>query len=177
MARRRALVWMPRAVVVAGFALAGALACAQAALPERDLKAQIVVRSLLFVEWPPGTLVAGQPLVLCVADGHPVGEAMERMAGQAIHGTRLEVRRTTGAALAGCQVVMARPATLAAIRQAPRGVLVVSDAQGGLDQGAMLQLQAEQERIVFDVDLSTLRAAGLDINSRLLRLARYVRRD
>lgn len=167
--------WL-RAVSCALTWAAGA-AMAQQALPERDLKAQIIVRSLLFVEWPAPALAPGQPLVLCVTDGHPTTEALERLAGQAINGHRLEVRRTTAAGFAPCQVGVFGASSLAALKAPSRGLLVVSDATGVSDPNAMLSLQTDQDRIVFDVNLNSVRTAGLDISTRLLRLARFVRRD
>ena len=158
------------------WACAGA-ATAQSALPERDLKAQIVVRSLLFVEWPAAVLAPGQPIVLCVTDAHPMADALDRLAGQPVNGHRLEVRRTTPSALAPCQVVVLGLQALSALKSPPRGLLLVSDAQGASDLGAMINLQTDQERVVFDVNLSAVRSSGLDISTRLLRLARFVRRD
>jgi hypothetical protein len=165
-----------RVLAVALWACAGA-ATAQSALPERDLKAQIVVRSLLFVEWPAAVLAPGQPIVLCVTDAHPRADALDRLAGQPVNGHRLEVRRTTPSALAPCQVVVLGLQALSALKSPPRGLLLVSDAQGASDLGAMINLQTDQERVVFDVNLSAVRSSGLDISTRLLRLARFVRRD
>jgi len=54
-------------------------------------------------------------------------------------------------------------------------VLVVSDAATMLDQGAMINLQIEDGRIVFDVDLDAARRVGLAVSTQLLRLARFVR--
>jgi hypothetical protein len=167
--RLQALTW--------GLLACASAAAAQSALPERDLKAQIVVRSLLFVEWPAATLAPGQPIVLCVADAHPMADALDRLAGQPINGRRLEVRRTTPVALAPCQVVVLGLQTLTALKAPPRGQLLVSDAQGASDLGAMINLQTDQERVVFDVNLRAVRSSGLDISTRLLRLARFVHRD
>ena len=41
----------------------------------------------------------------------------------------------------------------------------------------MLNLQLDQGRVVFDINLATTRAAGLDISARLLRLARFVAQE
>jgi hypothetical protein len=54
-------------------------------------------------------------------------------------------------------------------------VLVVSDAASMLDNGSMINLQVEDGRIVFDVELDAARRAGLVISTKLLRLARFVR--
>jgi len=162
---------------MAAACLAPTSAIAQQALPESDLKAQIMVRALLFVEWPADAPAPGQPLVVCVADAHPASAALERLAGQSINGRQLLVRRTTVAGLAACQVAVVGPAMLAALKSPMRGVLLVCDTPGALDAGAMLNLQADQDRVVFDVNLSATRQAGMDISTRLLRLARYVRRD
>lgn len=152
-------------------------AVAQPTLPESDLKAQILVRSLLFVEWPEDARAPGQPLVVCTAEAHPAADALERQSGQSINGRRLLVRRTTVAGLATCHVAVVGAALLATLKPTMHGVLLVADTAGALEAGAMLNLQTDQGRVVFDVNLGATRHAGIDISTRLLRLARYVRRD
>jgi hypothetical protein len=43
-----------------------------------------------------------------------------------------------------------------------------------LQQGAMLNLLVEDGRVVFDVGLDAAHRAGLEISTKLLRLARFV---
>lgn len=147
-------------------------------LAEADLKAQILWRALQFVEWP-GEVSPSQPLQLCLTVQGPLADALRDWDQRALNGRRLELRRvagTTAAATAGCHIVYVG-ADASVPAQLPRGLLWVGDNMGLTERGVMINLQPQQGRIVFDVDLHSARRAGLDINARLLRLARYVRTE
>lgn len=167
---------------------AGMLApTAAQALPEAELKAQILWRALQFVEWPAEVALA-QPLQLCLLAPGPLAEALREWDRQFLNTRRIELRRGTvplagaaaasgtglGTLVAGCHIAyVGTDAVLPT--PLPRGLLWVGDSHGLTERGVMFNLQPQQGRIVFDVDLQSARRAGLDINTRLLRLARYVR--
>lgn len=144
---------------------------------EAALKAQVIQRVLLFVKWPPATRAPGQPLEMCLADDTPLAEALRALSRSSPEGFAMRTRRLPAPdALDGCHAVyLGRQA--AAVLAAPRrsGVLLIGDAHGLIEQGAMLNLQVAQGRIAFDVGLSAAREAGLEIGARVLRLARYVK--
>jgi hypothetical protein len=164
--RRLALAWL-------GLAAAGA----QANLPEQDLKAQILVRTLMFAQWPQNLLPPSEALVVCLADDHPMAPAIARQDGQMINGHKLQLRRTTTDPNQQCHVAVVGPGTRPAGQQRRRGLLLVGDLMGGPGEGVALNVQIELGRVVFDVNLKTAREDGLDFDVRLLRLARYVQRD
>ncbi|WP_157268279.1 YfiR family protein [Azohydromonas aeria] len=162
-------------------------------LPEAELKAQILWRALQFVEWPAETAPA-PPLQLCLLAPGPLAEALRGWDQRVLNSRRIELRRigvgtaagagvapgtpapAPGALAAGCHIAyVGADAVLPA--PPPRGVLWVGDSHGLTERGVMLNLQPQQGRIVFDVELQAARRAGLDINARLLRLARYVRQE
>ena len=145
-------------------------------LAEADLKAQILWRALQFVEWP-GEVSPSQPLQLCLMAQGPLSEALREWEQRPLNGRRLELRRVASVgAAAGCHIIYVS-AEISVPAQPPRGVLWVGDNMGLTERGVMINLQPQQGRIVFDVDLHSARRAGLDINARLLRLARYVRTE
>lgn len=156
--------------------LAGQPARAQSANAE-SLKAEVVYRLLMFVTWPPAREVAGRPLQLCTLGDGRMDVALQGLAGRPIRHLSLEVQRPTRAEqFAGCHLLYLpgpQPALRATLADLP--VLVVSDTAAMLDQGSMINLQIEDGRIVFDVDLDAARRAGLVISTQLLRLARFVR--
>ena len=81
------------------------------------------------------------------------------------------------AAVAGCHIAYVGADVLLPVPvpvPPPRGLLWVGDSHGLTERGVTLNLQPHQGRIVFDVDLQAARRAGLEINARLLRLARFV---
>lgn len=153
----------------------GALAQAGSA---ETLKVEVIYRALMFVSWPPGSgEAAATGLRLCVMGDGRVESALQALHGRPIGQQAVEVRRLGRADQASdCQMLyIAAPvaALKASLGDAP--VLVVSDGRAMLDHGAMINLQVEDGRIVFDVDLDAVRRAGLDISTKLLRLARFVR--
>jgi YfiR/HmsC-like len=146
---------------------------------EPELKAQIVLRSLLFVEWPADMLRAGQHLSLCLSEPGPLADTLEGLAGQSVNGHRIEVRRTSPGQWSDCHVAHVGAAALAAAapQSLPRGLLLVGDTHALTERGAMLNLMLDQGRLAFDIDLPATRRAGLGVSARLLRLARFVRND
>jgi hypothetical protein len=145
-------------------------------LAEAELKAQILWRALQFVEWP-AEVAPAQPLQLCLLAQGPLAEALREWAQRLLNGRRLELRRVASAGSAtGCHILYVG-ADGVVPAQPPRGLLWVGDDMGLTERGVMINLQPQQGRIVFDVDLQSARRAGLDINARLLRLARYVRTE
>jgi hypothetical protein len=145
-------------------------------LAEDDLKAQVVLRALLFFEWPAGVLEAAQPMLLCLAAPGPFAVALERLRGEMINGHPLDVRRAAAGELRPCHVAYVGPVEIEAPGRS-RWTVLLGDAHGLLERGAMLNLQVDQNRVVFDINLAAARQAGVEISARLLRLARYVRQD
>jgi hypothetical protein len=156
--------------------LAGQPATAQSANPD-VLKAEVIYRLLMFITWPADREGAGRPLQLCTLGEGRMDSALQSLAGRPIRHLSVEVRHQARAdQLAGCHLLYlpaAQPALRATLAELP--VLVVSDVATMLDQGAMINLQIEDGRIVFDVDLDAARRVGLAVSTQLLRLARFVR--
>ncbi|HSV52267.1 MAG TPA: YfiR family protein [Burkholderiaceae bacterium] len=146
-------------------------------LGEDDLKAQVVLRALLFFDWPTGVMEATQPMLLCLAAPGSFAAALERVRGAVINGHRLEVRRVAASELRTCHLAYVGPAEAEALQGRSGSTVLLGDAHGLLDRGVVLNLQTDQNRVVFDINLAAARRAGVQISARLLRLARYVRQD
>jgi hypothetical protein len=161
------------AVVLALWAVAAVRA---QPLPEAQLKAEILWRALQFVEWP-AEVAPAQPLQLCLLAAGPLAEALRGWERRTLNGRGIELRRVAGpSAATGCHIAyVGTDAVLPP--QPPRALLWVGDSLGLTERGVMLNLQPQQGRIVFDVELHAARRAGLEVNARLLRLARYVRTE
>lgn len=156
--------------------LCPAAADAQSGTPEA-LKAEVVYRVLMFVSWPQERESLGRSLQVCTMGDGRVDAALHALAGRPIRQLTVETRRLGRSdPLAGCHLLyLPAPNPLLRPVLADLPVLVVSDASTMLDHGAMINLQIEDGRIVFDVELDAARRVGLSINTKLLRLARYVR--
>lgn len=165
-------------IALAGCLWPGGWLAAQASSAEA-LKAEVIYRTLMFVSWPAEREAPGRWLRICtLADGR-MEAALQALQGRPIRQLTVDVRRIArGDQVADCQLLyLAAPAPALRAPLADAPVLVVSDAPAMLEHGAMINLQVEDGRIVFDVELDAARRAGLDVSAKLLRLARYVRRQ
>jgi hypothetical protein len=167
---RRLLVCL----VAAGALMPGA--ASSQAVPEYELKAAYLYNFALFVAWPADTRKDGL-FVLCVAGDSPLNAALAALEGKAVRSQRLVVRGIDGMPdLGECQmlyIAAAEEMRLERILALARGrpILTIADALGWGGRGIMINLVARQGRLAFDVNLDAVRQAGLDMSSRLLRLA------
>jgi hypothetical protein len=157
--------------------LAGAHLAARADVPAQELKAKVIARALLFAQWPTAALQPGQTLIMCLAEDHPLAAAIALQDGQMINGHRLQLRRGANDPSRQCNVALVGPHERAPMAQRRQGLLRVGDVPGGLKDGVMVNVEIESGRVVFDVNLKTAREDGLDIDTRLLRLARFVQQE
>jgi len=163
--------------------LAQALAaCVPALAVERaELEAAIVYNILMFVDWPPeATPPTGGGLVLCIDPASRLSAPLKSLSGRRVRSHRLELRELgPQEALRGCHALfldatarLPAPAQRRQLRGMP--VLVIADEPLPADEAVSVRLGEAGGRIAFDVDLAAARHAGLQISSRLLRLARKV---
>ena len=61
------------------------------------------------------------------------------------------------------------------MRGAPRHALVVTDAEGALDLGSVINFVLVEDRVRFDIALDAAEKRALRLSSRLLSVARSVR--
>lgn len=159
--------------------LVASLAQAQRQAPEPELKAAILVNLLLFVDWRAQATQPQDRLTACYLDSGPVAAALLEFDGKLLKGKPLRVMRVDLAQVGGCHLLYVSPLEASYLTQLPPylkkgGVLLAGDSTGYLQRGVMLNLDIERGRVVFDIDLQTVRQAGLTVSSKVLRLARYV---
>lgn len=176
-----------RAIAVAARALAAVLGCAAvapvwAAVDEHDVKAAIVANLMAFADWPAAALPqAGAALVLCVGAQQPLRAPLATLNGRMVRHWQLRVRELAPAMpTASCHAVLvddtllaARPALLRELATLP--LLSFADAAQAAAAPVGVRLSTADGRVGFSVDLASLRAVGLALSSRALRLAREVR--
>lgn len=157
----------------AAAAWAAGVVCAQA-VPPTDVKAEVLLRVLLFVQWPQDRAGTGAwPLELCVLEDDALGASLLRQPLRQLGPRQVRVRRAAAERLDGCHVAYVGEQ----LPRPPPGqpVLLVSDRFGMVERGVMVNLHAEGGKPGFDIGLGAARHAGLEVSAKLLRLARYVK--
>lgn len=185
---RRALLRLAPALLCFAQVLAPAPSHAQSASEETAravLQSQVMAASLFrflpYVEWPQEALPPGAPYVIAVMGADAIADELAAVvASRTLDDRAVNVRRLRpGESLDGVHAVFIG-AKAGARQLPPRGkrlpVLVVTDADGALDQGSMINFRLVDGRVRFEVALDTLEEAGLKASSRMLGVALQVRK-
>jgi hypothetical protein len=144
---------------------------------EYQLKAAYLYNFVKFIEWPAAARQG--PLTICIAGTNPFGATLEDLVrGESIEG-RAIAARVIQAPQADCDVVfvprgVAAGGYLRAARNTP--VLTVGESPDFVSQGGIINFVRDAGMIRFEIDQNAARRAGLQISSRLLRLAREPQR-
>jgi hypothetical protein len=172
--RRRLSCLLYAACLLAGLVLPAATAQAQS-VSEAAVKAGFVYNFIKFTQWP--AVREGAPVRVCAPAAHPLDGQLIRLQGRNVGSRLIEVR--TGVSPGEwrqCDVLFlgaddADRLYLLPSRPGPAPVLTLGDLPGFVDAGGMIGLRVEASRVRFDVNLGTAQAAGLVLNSQMLKLA------
>jgi hypothetical protein len=145
---------------------------------ENLLKAVFIYNFAKFTRWPDDVWVKRGPSLQICSIGHDkLANALERLNGRILrqHPVKIEQRENT-AQLDSCHVLyLAKTLTHEAtdithsLRSKP--ILTISEISGFVESGGMIELYRSDGRIRFKINLHITREAGLDLSSRLLKLA------
>lgn len=165
------LPWLLAAVVLS-------MSTARAAgVGEYDLKAAFLYNFAVFTEWPEQT-PAG--MNVCVLGTDPFGSALDHLKSKQVRSVPVVVQRITGTEnIRGCHVLFISASErerltqiLDAARTLP--VLTVADMKDAASNGVMIGLVMQEQRVTFEINVMSARAARLSISSKLIKLARNV---
>jgi hypothetical protein len=155
---------------------AQAQAQAQAA-DEYAAKAAFIYNIALFASLPN----ANGMVRLCVLGRDPFGGALAALDGKALGNALLSIGhpRSGGEALLQCHILFigaSEADDLAPLAENARaaGVLTIADVPGAARKGVMLELCVDERRIAFEFNGTAARGAGINLSSKVLRLARAV---
>ena len=193
---KREKVWGPRrriATIASSFLAAIVLTAALLGFPssswpqdmeanEYQIKAAYLLNFPNFVDWPGAMNNDLQsPIRLCLIGSDPLGSALSRMmADRLSRGRSLLLRRVSRTdPVSDCQILYIGPSESKYIPQILDSLhnvsaLTVGETDRFAEQGGMIQLVMEDNRIRFKINPSAASQAGIHISSKLLALAEIV---
>jgi hypothetical protein len=149
------------------------------ATAEDDVKAAFLFNFTQFVQWPADD--TAEPFRICTVTDPSFDAALDRtITGESV-GRRPMVRVSppTPDAARACQILFIgrqeadrAERWVAAVHGLP--VLLVGESRGAWDRGVHINFVLENNRVRFDVNKDSAARDGLDISSKLLRVARNV---
>ncbi len=172
------------AVMLLPLLLAGVQAHAQlAGAPPRDsaVKAAFLYKFGSFVDWPAASFKGPQdPLVIGVLGDEAVADDLGQLAaGRSVEGRPLRLRILKDGEPVGAVHLLfigtMRPGKLRdVLAGVPGPVLVVTQQDGALQAGSVINFVTDSARVRFTASLASAEARGLKLSARLLAVAQSV---
>jgi hypothetical protein len=150
---------------------------------EYELKAAMLYKLTLFVEWPASAYPDSQaPILLCVLGRDPFVSSLTSTAPpKTAKGRSVLIRRLQNDnEIRSCHVLYISDSerkTTAQIFSTLNGssVLTVGEMTQFAARGGMIQFSLEDQQVRFEINLGVASRAGLKISSKLLALAQIVK--
>jgi len=150
---------------------------------EYQVKAAFLYNFAHFTRWPEGSFAKeNSPLLIGVVGSDPFGKSLDAtLRGKLVGKHPLQIKRFPDLRrLEPCHVLFISTSMrkdMARILETTRGrnVLVISEMEGVLGKGGIINFYIEERRVRFAIHVDEARRAKLRISSHLLKLAKIVK--
>lgn len=150
---------------------------------ERRVKAAFLYKFLGYTEFPPRAFAdAGSPITIGVIGSDAMlAELSNIVAGRTIQNRPVVIREFRDGEIAAAVhllfVAGDDPVRVGRVlRAAPNAMLLVTECDGGLQQGSIINFRIVDERVRFDVSLEAADRNHVRLSSRLLTVANRVQK-
>jgi hypothetical protein len=151
--------------------------------PERGVKAAYLYKFAGHVIWPEGTFArADSPITIAIMGDDPLADALAQyVSGRSIEERPIVVKKQRDDELVeGTHILfIARleTARLRAIAKSARPTLIVTESEGTLAQGSMINFLISGGRVRFEVSVDSAERHRLKLTSGVLRVAQNMRAE
>jgi hypothetical protein len=142
---------------------------------EYQVKSQFLLNFTRFIEWPQSAFKsAASPFVIGIVGNDPFGSYLnETVKNETVRGRPIIVQRYSSMRdVRPCHLLFVCNNIREFSGLPARSLLTVGEAPDFNRAGGMIQFYSEKDRVRFQVRPSLIRAAHLNISSKLLRLAK-----
>ncbi len=148
---------------------------------EYKIKAAFIYNFTKFVMWPQHNPNSdNDSFNVCILGDDRLTAATETIQGKLVHGKVLQIKYITNASEnGGCEIIFLAISNTERLHQALASlkgttVLSIGDSSDFVDNGGIIGLFVEDNKVRFDINQLAADDNGLKINSRLLELANRV---
>lgn len=150
---------------------------------EQQVKAAFLYKFAGYVEWPEAHLPRPDtPITIGVLGADALAAELSRLvAGRTVNNRAIAAKRLKpGDSLAGINVLFIGKEEIARLSQLlslarPRAILTVTESEGALAQGSVINFTIAERRVRFEISLDSAEKSSLKLSSRLLSVAQQVR--
>ena len=148
---------------------------------EYSVKAALALNFARFTEWPANTIYIEENIHLCVIGNSEVEEAFAEINNKPVGEWHLKIKNIDDLPeLKNCHLVYVSysekrrlPEVFAAIKDQP--VLTIGEMDEFTSLGGIINLEIQERKIRFQVNLDAANNANLRISARVLKLANFVK--
>ena len=149
---------------------------------EYRVKAAFQYKFAGYVEWPEAIFAQPTtPVTIGVMGADPVAaELSQLVVGRTVNNRTITVRRLKpGEPLSGVHILFVGGTESARLNQVlplaqPRAILTVTESEGALAQGSVINFTVAERRVRFEISLGSAEKSKLKLSSRLLAVAQQV---
>lgn len=157
-------------------------AMAQAPLEQKGeyaLKAVFLYNFCRFIDWPKSAFASpNEPITIGIIGDDPFGSLLkEAVQGETSRGRAIQIAHYSKPdGIGHCHLLFVSRSEAGRMEKilnavSGKSVVTVGETDAFLDRGGMIVLTAEKSRVRLHINPSLLRAASLDVSSKLLRVA------
>lgn len=146
---------------------------------EYALKAVFLYNFCRFIDWPKSAFASpNEPIIIGVIGEDPFGSLLkEAVQGETSRGRAIQIEHYSKPdAIGHCHLLFVSHSEAGRMEKIlssvnGKSVVTVGETDAFLDRGGMIALTADKNRVRLHINPSLLRAASLDVSSKLLRVA------
>ena len=148
------------------------------ATDEATVKSAYLYNFAKYIQWPDEQHTT---LRLCAMGDDTLGKSFDSLIGKQVRNMKISIRHALDLHdIPQCDLVFVPAGSslppLDRVRQVVNGypILIVTESDDTLPNGALVALIQSDNRIVFEVDLTTARKLGFQVSGKMLQIARKV---
>ena len=150
---------------------------------EQRVKAAFLYKFAGYVDWPASSFARpDMPVTVAVVGADTVAAELGQMViGRTVNDRPIVVKRLKpGESLAGVHILFVGGTEGVRVQQLaqnaqPRSILTVTESEGALTQGSVINFVVSDRRVRFEISLESAEKSRLKLSSRLLTVAQQVR--
>ncbi|MDH5541857.1 MAG: YfiR family protein [Nitrospinota bacterium] len=153
---------------------------------EYQVKSVFIYNFAKFVDWPEQAFSSeASPVNVCVLGEDPFGNEMDLLTKKSARGRGFDVLRFSKfkdkEELKSCHLLFiskSEESRIGSIIESLSGfgVLTISDVEGFMDSGGIIEFTMRENKVRFAVNLKASEQAGIRISAKLLKLAEAVKK-
>ncbi len=146
---------------------------------EYQVKAAFVFNFIRFIEFGEGKIINNE-ILLCTYKSNPLNQGLNHLNGKSIGNNKIIYKEIDkNSSIDQCSILIIDKKDEEELNNILKiseqnGILTISDIERYGEMGVIINMFLDDDKIKFEINISSAKASGLKISSRLLSLAKKI---